>query len=325
MPLHGCSQTSAGLGFPSSRNTVHNTVIMKTAERTTQAPDTVQMVNEAVRRTDKLALDEAARTEARVTDMRGMQTKHLQDMFEGHSDGGFTMEDMQPAAADTAPDAWQEENRAAERAGQTRKSTGQALPRQPTREEVLKQALAKASATADKREARTSAVKDAKVMKEKGNIAGLQKDGSKQILLSESILQGGGSDLTTKVTKHELRHREQEDGDASFALPPTGNPTLDKHRNGIRRLMFREKDSMDAEGGIHANTSGKYVEEYWKPVEAIKSELNKRGENGDQLALQAARTQEGFRTMHRKLMTSVMQEQAAKDKAGWKPEYALKA
>ncbi len=255
---------------------------MKTLNSTPSA-DTQAIISQRIEQSDALALQQAAQSQSRVKDVRGIQHEKLEELFTSSEDG----------------------------------------PAEPNVEQqsALQEARKKVDAISNVREAQTADVADAKVMEQQDSTVGLQKDGSKEILLSDSIL-GATSlqsrpDLAKKVTKHELAHRMQEDGDASFSLPPTGNPALDENRNEIRRLVFRERDSMEAEGGVHAYTSRKYKEQYWNVAEAVKQELNKRGKNGDQLIHNAGKTMDGFRQMHRELVSAVISPMTKTPAVSW--------
>ncbi len=261
----------------------------------TASADKRELIDRAIEQGERQALEKAAQSERKITDVRGLQKDEVKTLLQQQTEAHTA-----PTEHAKTPDAGAEFKR------------------------LMEEADDEVDAMSDEREAQTAVVKDAKVGNLGGSTVGLQKDGTKEIWLDQRVI---GTKFGTKVAKHEYQHRLQEGGDARFKLPPTGNPEIDKHRDGIRRLMFREKDSMDAEGGIHANTSGKYIEDYWDPVQAIQKELNKRGENGDELARNAAMTQEGFQVLHRTLVASVMAQPNPQKKDGqmpeWKPEYAL--
>ncbi len=82
-------------------------------------------------------------------------------------------------------------------------------------------------------------------------------------------------------------------GDATVSL----SPKVSARVGGIReltRLQFRERGAMQAEGGVHKNTSQAYVQDYWDPVNRVRSALNQQGVDGDRLVQDAGRTQVGF-------------------------------
>jgi hypothetical protein len=271
-----------------------------TATAPATSPREIQ-IQQAVEKANQLAIEKAAASNRLVTDVRGIQKAELKQLFEG-GDVDVGEQGSEPSA----------------------ENVSHGLSDEGGMEAALKEAIKKADAESDKREEQTKLVKDAKVGDLGGDTVGLQTDGTKEIKLDKSVI---GTDLATKVTKHELEHRRQEDGDAKFSLPPTGNPVIDAQRKGIRRLAFRERGSMEAEGGVHAYTSRKYIEQYWNVAGAVRDELNKRGHNGEQMMKDAGRTMDGFRQVHKALVVNVMRNpgpNGSRNPAEVKPEFDIK-
>ncbi len=280
----------------------NNCVVMNNPSATAPATSPQEIhIQQVVEKANRLAIDKAASSNRLVTDVRGMQQAEIKQLFQGgEADAGELA--TEPAA----------------------ENVSHGLPDEGGMEAAMRKAVKKADEMSDRREAQTAEVKDAKVGKLGGDTIGVQKDGSGEIQLDASVI---GTDLATKVTKHELAHRNQEDGDAKFALPPTGNPVIDAQRQGIRRLAFRERDSMEAEGGIHKHTSQKYIEQYWNVTSAVRNELNNRGYNGKQMMQDAGRTMEGFRQVHKALVVDVMKNPGAnpnRKPPEVKPEFNIK-
>lgn len=145
------------------------------------------------------------------------------------------------------------------------------------------------------RMASISATPDAHVFERTSSVAGFQEDGTKEVGLAHDVVQD--PELAKRVSKHEGRHTEQEGGTEVAATidEKGGTETID-------RLALREADAIDAEGGINGHTPE--YEGYVARRDAWQAELDEAGENGKALTEAAARTKEGFVTLHQKLTTA---------------------
>ncbi len=220
------------------------------------------------------ALEQAAQTGARVSEIGAMEKRCVQELLQQE---GVT-------------------------------TTG-AGPQGEGRDAIEQQLRKRADAADAKRMAAVSETPDAVVMDSKGATVGVQHDGSRSIELATRVLDDAGVEggLAKRVSLHEGAHREQEEGDQALALPPTGNAEIDSYRHGFRRLAFRETHSIKAEGGLQDHTPEYHG--YVRFTNAVASELNAAGENGNALVLEAGKTVAGFQKVHGVLVRSVMTKQ----------------
>lgn len=219
------------------------------------------------------ALDEAAKTGARVREIGAIEKRQVQALLQ---EEGVT--------------------------------TG-AGPQGEAKGGVVQELSTRADAADARRMAAVSETPDAVVMDSTDATIGVQHDGSRTVELATRVLDDAGvqNGLAKRVSEHEGAHREQEEGDQVLELPSTGNAAIDGYRSGFRRLAFRETHSIKAEGGLSGHTPEYHG--YVAFTNAVKSELNAAGENGDAMVQEAGKTVAGFQKVHGVLVRSVLMKQ----------------
>ena len=148
-----------------------------------------------------------------------------------------------------------------------------------------------------------AAAPDAYVFRRTDATVGVQHDDDRRIGLADQALEDPA--LLKRVSEHEAAHRRQEVGDQTAALPQTGDATIDRD-GALRRLTFRENDSIAAEGGLNGHTNE--YEGFVKTSDAVAAYLDRHGEDGQALVTEAGRTDEGFAKMHQKVLAAAVRE-----------------
>ena len=173
--------------------------------------------------------------------------------------------------------------------------------------EIVDEAKADIEAAHRKRMSAISDAKDATVMKDNGNVAGVQHDGSKKIEIAARMFER--PEALEDVAEHEAEHRRQEDGNQMAEIPETGNELVDAV--GLRRIDLREHGAMKAEGGVKASHPKEY-HDYTKRSEALGKFVEKGGHDGEVLVAEAGRTVAGFQKLHRAIIETALEEKLEK-------------
>lgn len=218
----------------------------------------------------KQALEEAGKSEKRVSEVKNVQHDKLKEIIEGAkgTDGAATVGDL------------------------TMTGELQADLKKGVEEDHKKRMEAVAETP------------DAYVFKRVDATAGVQHDDTRKVGLAHDVV--GNLDAAKKVAKHEGEHQNQEAGAQVAALPPTGNPIIDKDRH-VNRLALRENLSIKAEGGLSNHTPEYFG--YVKTADAYAEVLDDAGHNGRAMVEEAGRTVEGFEKMHQAMFVATIQKQ----------------
>lgn len=211
-----------------------------------------------VRLTEEQAFDEAANSKMRVKEVGELHQQKIQELLTGHVDDSQMIVQTSPAADSL---------------------------------------IAQAEERHRERMANIAAVPDAYVLKEEGNVVGVQHDDTREIGITAAGL------TTDRVALHEAKHREQEIGAQEVELPLTGDPAIDSMRMLSRRAL-RENGAIKAEGGLQNHTAEYHG--YVASSDAIASFLNREGEAGDQLVEEAGDTNAGFDALHTAIVSVAM-------------------
>jgi hypothetical protein len=144
---------------------------------------------------------------------------------------------------------------------------------------------------------------DAYIFKRVDATAGVQHDDSRKVGIAHDVM--ADPKAAEKVSLHEGEHQNQEAGAQVAALPPTGNPVIDKDRH-VSRLALRENLSIKAEGGLSNHTPEYFG--YVEKANAYAEVLDDAGQNGKAMVEEAGRTVEGFEKMHEAMYVASIQK-----------------
>jgi hypothetical protein len=241
-----------------------NSAMPSTLETSPATDNRKEMIDAALEQTREQAMEEAAKQELKVSEVKNVQLEKLDNLFGAKgSDGAATMgEDL----------SIQEEMKA----------------------EVEKDHA--------ERMKNIEAAPDAYVLPDEGTTVGLQHDDTREIGIAGRALD------SDRVARHEAKHREQEAGDQSVELPPTGDPEIDEVRT-LSRRAFREKGAIDAEGGLKDHTPEYF--EYVKSSNRIAQYLKRNGMDGDAMVDEAGDTNAGFDKLHESIMIASLKKRIA--------------
>ena len=230
-------------------------------ERTTSASsaDTKELVDVALEKTEQVALKNAADTKAKVADVKELQRKEFLKLMNVKGSDGVAASGEDMSIPDD-------------------------LKAQVDKGIEEKHA---------ERMKNIAAAKDAYVLPDEGTVVGLQHDDTREIGIAGRGLKDD------RVAKHEAKHREQEEGDQTVELPPTGDPKIDEVRKLSRRAL-REKGAIDAEGGLKDHTPEYH--EYVDSSNRIAKYLKAEGMDGEALVKEAGDTNAGFDKLHESMV-----------------------
>lgn len=246
--------------------------------------DRKEIIDRAFEQTEQQALDEAAKAQSKVAEIPKIQKKKIEELLYGKAKG----------------------------------SDGAAAMGEDVSVKGLQQDIEKKAEEADaERMKAIDPTADAYVLDSKDATAGLQHDDTRKVGIAARVLTD--KKLANRVALHEGKHREQEEGDMVATLPPTGDPVIDRQRGKIRRLAFREKQSVDAEGGLNGHTKEYY--EFVETSESVAAFLDAQGHNGKELAEKAADTNQGFREMQEAMQIAAIQKSLKEGKG--MPEFSM--
>lgn len=270
-------------------------------ERITTPPATIDQQELGIieKEARQRALDKAAESGKRVTEIGRIEKEEFRAVLEDHKQGAEA--GAEGAGVTQPPEATEG---AAQRPAEAKPKGDIMTPQQAEME--LEARAKKADA---KRVAQIAPTPDAVVVKPDGDMLAQQDDSNRQVGitargLSDDAVESG---LTKRAALHEGDHQKQEIGDQKMELPPTGNPTIDGYRAGFRRLTFREDRSIHAEGGLAGHTAEYHG--YVKYADAVRGELNAAGENGDAMVRDAGYTVKGFQDVHAALARAAILKQ----------------
>lgn len=242
------------------------------------------IIDRAFEQTEQQALDEAAKGQLKVAAVKDIQKKKIEELMLSNAKG----------------------------------SDGAAAMVEDVSVQGLQKEVEKKAEDADaERMKAIDPTADAYVLDSKDATAGLQHDNTRKVGIAARVLKD--KNLSRRVALHEGKHREQEEGDMTATLPPTGDPVIDRQRGKIRRLAFREKQSVDAEGGLNGHTQEYH--EFVATTESVAKFLDSQGHNGKELAEKAADTNEGFREMQEAVQIAAIQK-SLKEGRGM-PEFSV--
>ncbi len=270
-------------------------------ERITTPPATINQQELGIieKEARQRALDKAAESGKRVTEIGRIEKEEFRAVLEDHKQGAEA--DAEGAGVTQPPEATEG---AAQQPAEAKPKGDVMTPQQAEME--LEARAKKADA---QRVAQIAPTPDAVVVKPDGDMLAQQEDATRQVGITARGLDDAAvkSGLTKRAAKHEHDHTLQETGDQKMELPPTGNPTIDGYRAGFRRLTFREDRSIDAEGGLAGHTAEYHG--YVKYADAVRGELNAAGKNGEAMVREAGYTVKGFQEVHRELARVAVEKQ----------------
>lgn len=273
-------------------------------ERITTPPATINQQELGVieQEARKRALEKAAESGDRVAEIGRIEKEEFRAVLDEHKQGADA--DAETAGTAQPPEATET---AAPQPPEAKPKGDVMTPTQAEAE--LEQRAKKADA---ERLAQIAATPDAVVVKPDGDMLAVQHDGTRQVGITARGLDDNAvkTGLTARASKHEHDHTLQETGDQKLELPPTGNPVIDGHRAGFRRLTFREDRSIAAEGGLKDHTPEYHG--FVKYADAVKGELNAAGENGEAMVNEAGYTVEGFQKVHAALARAAITKEMKK-------------
>jgi hypothetical protein len=148
-----------------------------------------------------------------------------------------------------------------------------------------------------------SATPDAHVYRRTDEMAAFQDDGDRSVGIGHDAFED--LEEARRRSKHEGEHRDQEKGDQVMELPTTGNPMIDRERGKLRRRVFREKGSMDAEGGASTDHTEEY-QEMDQAADAVAEYVSSSGEDGTRLVQEAGETVQGFEKLHAAIVVATV-------------------
>ncbi|MEQ1849273.1 MAG: hypothetical protein ABL890_01645 [Candidatus Peribacteraceae bacterium] len=150
------------------------------------------------------------------------------------------------------------------------------------------------------------AAPDARVFERTDSMAAVQDDNTREIGIADDIL--ADADAAERAAIHEAKHREQEEGMQTFSYIDENDK-----QSEVRRLPFREDESIEAEGGLKDHTPEYH--DYVAHTKEVAEKLNAAGENGHALTREAARSVKGFEKVRQKLIEHSIRTRMEKELA----------
>lgn len=265
---------SSVLSSHTNRTTIVPTMKNALSPSSAETGSRAELTKELLEQSEQQALDEAAKTEKKVSEVKDLQRESI-------------MKIINPKGSDGAASGGEDMN----------------IPEQLSAD--IKKGIEKSD---QERMAAIKSTPDAVVFTRSNEMAAYQEDGTGKVGIGHDAFRD--LDQLEERSLHEGEHLVQEDGTPSAPLLKTDNPIIDAKAE-LDRGDSREDGAMKRQGGVSPNQTDDY-KAIVKREDAMQKYLTANGENGVALSREAALTNEGFRRMHAAMIRATIRKNMEK-------------